>query len=251
MPPKKNNDDFASLKKRLDDLEKSLNSKDAEIQELKRQHKLTTEKLNNQDALIAELRSKIEQNPQPIDDDASQPKEEHDLLVIGDSIVRDVSGSVINPGGDTTVKCLPGARPDDVAAEFREMTKTHSFKRIVVHAGTNLIPQYSPHYTADKLVKCMETIRELAPSSKIAFSHVLPKLSDCFLPGINLVNHRVSSSGMIGPSRTRFGCVSHRAYFCNPAGRVNPQLFRKDGIHLSNAGVKQFNESIKLLISKN
>ena len=223
---------------------------------MKHLHKQTTdsfvEKLLKQDAIIAELRTNFEKDSTVVDIPESQPAiAEHDLLVIGDSIVRGISDTVINPGGDTTIKCLPGARPDDVVAEFRKMSSSHSYKRIVVHVGTNLIPKFSPAYTADKIVQCMEMIRELAPTSKIAFSHILPKESDRLLTGINYINRRVIMSGFSGPSRTRFGNVGHSIQFCNSFGQVDARLFKKDGTHLSDLGVKQFNTSLKLLISKN
>ena len=260
MPPKRKvspSNDFLSLSKRLDELERALQFKEHEINELKHLQKQTNdsfiEKFMRQDAIIAELRANLEQDPSLADnpEPESQPIAEHDLLVIGDSIVRDVSGSVINPGGDTTVKCLPGARPDDVVAEFRKMSSAHSYKRIVVHVGTNLIPKFSPAYTADKIVQCMETIRELAPTSKIAFSHILPKESNRLLTGINFINYRVLSSGRTGPTRTRFGNTGHSVHFCNSFGQVDTRLFKKDGTHLSDLGVKKFNDSLKLLISKN
>jgi len=255
MPPKGKNNQSNDFSKRLDELERSLKSKDEEIIELKNFQKQVAdsfaEKLRKQDAVIAELRSIIEKDSSLDDIPVSQPKADHDLLVIGDSIVRDITDSVINPDGDTTVKCLPGARPDDVIAEFRKMSSSASYKRIVVHVGTNLIPKYSPAYTADKIVQCMESIRELAPTSKIAFSHILPKESNRLLPGINFINHRVARSGMSGPPRSRFGHAGHSFNFCNSFGQVDARLFKKDGIHLSDLGVKQFNCSIKSLISKN
>ena len=252
MPPKRKTSQSNDVLKRLDELERSLKARENEIIELKRfQQQVTdsfSEKIRKQDAVIAELRSIVEKDSSPDDIPASQPKADHDLLVIGDSIVRDVSDSVINPGGDTTVKCLPGARPDDVVAEFRKLSSSASFKRIVVHVGTNLIPKYTPAYTADKIVQCMETIRKLAPTSKIAFSHLLPKESDRLLPAINFINHRVTTSGSNGPPRSRFGHAAHSMNFCNPFGQVDARLFKKDGIHLSDLGANRFNKS---LISKN
>lgn len=258
MPPKRKTveiDDFTTLSNRLDNFEQLLKDKDTEIQDLKRIHTESTNdllgKINAQQLLIAELQSKLEIDSSPLDPiPPSEPKSEQDLLIIGDSIVRDVDSSVINPGSDTTIKCLPGARPDDVVAEFRELAKSTSFKRIVVHVGTNLIPKFSPAYTADKITECLEMIRELAPSSKIAYSHILPKVSDDLLYGINFVNYQVTVNGMTGPTRTRFGHVSHCNSFTNSTGRVEPSLFSKDGIHLSRKGKIQLNNSIKNLVSK-
>ena len=255
MPPKTKSKpslvDFNELSDRVDELEHLLKIKDDEVTSLKTVTDSISEKVRQQDELIENLRSRIEHDPIPENSVTPThdeiPKTEHDLLVIGDSIVRDADPAVINPGGETTIKCLPGARPDDVVKEFRALSSTESFKRIIVHVGTNLIPSYSPDAAADKIVQCMEAIRELAPKSKIAYSHILPKFSDAYLPGINIINRRVSISGEMGSSRTRFGFTTHNQEFCRELGRVNPLLFKKDGIHLSVPGIKCFNNSLKSL----
>ena len=249
MPPKRKAIDFSDFEKRLGDLEELLRLKNAEIADLKVTTDDLREKVLTQEAVIADLKSKLEQDDTPPVDSIAPAKTETDLLIIGDSLVREVDGAVINPDGDTTVSCLPGARPEDIAAEFRKLSQTTTFKRIVVHAGTNLIPKFSPASTADKILQCMDTIRDLAPSSRLAYSHILPKQSYLLNPGINFVNHHVTSSGKSGSSRLRFGHVSHFRHFCDNSGRVNSKLFRRDGIHLSDLGVKQFNSSIKTLIS--
>ena len=248
MPPKRKVNDFADFENRLSVLEGLLKAKDAEIAELKVTTADLRAKLDLQEAAIANLQSPLEDDSPPTP--AITAKLDKDLLVIGDSLVREIDGAVINPDGDTTVTCLPGAQPDDITTKFCELSKTISFKRIVVHTGTNLIPKYSPAFAADKILQCMDTIRELSPSSKLAYSHILPKQGKHLNPGINFINNHVTSSGQSGPSRTRFGFASHHRYFSNSFGQVNGKLFKRDGIHLSASGVEQFNNSIKDLISK-
>ena len=257
MPPKKANAvDLSALSARLDQLERIVGEKDDEIAELRDKADSLSEKIRRQDSVIAELHTKLEHvsidAPDAIiETPVTQPKAECDLLVIGDSIVRDVDPAIINPGGHTEIKCLPGARPNDVVSEFRKLSNLNTYKRILVHVGTNLVPKYSPSYVADKIVHCMETIRELSPNSKIAFSHLLPKESNALLPGIDSINVQVSSSGRSGPARTRFGFNPHAAHFTDRYGRVDRSLFKHDGIHLSNSGVKAFNNSIKAMVSQN
>ena len=254
MPPKKTNAiNLSALSDRLDQLERIVGEKDDEISELRDKADSLSEKIRRQDSVIAELHSKLEHvsNDAPVEIPVTQPKTECDLLVIGDSLVRDVNPAIINPGGGTEIKCLPGARPEDVASEFRKLSNANSYKRILVHVGTNLVPKYSPSCVADKIVQCMETIRELSPNSKIAFSHLLPKESDALLPAIDFINRRVSSSGRSGPARTRFGFNTHAAHFTDRYGRVDRSLYKFDGIHLSKSGVKAFNNSVKAMVSQN
>ena len=173
---------------------------------------------------------------------------EHDLLVIGDSILRDLNPNVINPGGDTTVKCLPGARPEDVIDEFRRISESDSYKRIIVHVGSNLIPKFNPAYVSSKVIECLETVKKLSPRSKLAFSQILPKEGGHLNAGINAINQQVWSSGLCGPSRTRFGSIPHGEFFCDRGGYVIPQLFTGDRIHLSSNGKLQLAKSINRLM---
>lgn len=259
--------------KRLELLENKLNAKNSEISDLKELLKSAEQsfeaKIIQRDLVISELSAKIEKlsNLQPLqsnihdpvqslantDENAERTDEkptpvEHDLLVIGDSILRDLDCEVINPGGDATVKCLPGARPEDVIDEFRRISKTDSYKRIIVHVGSNLIPKFNPSYVSAKIVECLETVKKLSPHSKLAFSQILPKEGDHLIAGINTVNRQVLSSGLCGPARTRFGNIPHGEFFCDRGGAVIPQLFTGDGIHLSARGKLQLAKSMNRLM---
>lgn len=259
---------------RIEKLEKQMKSKDDELRNLRSEIRNTKkhfdEELANKNLTIAELSSKIdalsqqlhdkpaassdshlyeiEPESEPVHSTDQPPKIEQDLLIIGDSLLRDLDANVINPGGDTTITCLPGARPRDVLNKFRKMAATHRFKRVIVHVGSNLIPKFAPDICSTRIIDCMESIRELAPDSKLSFSTVLPKLGDHLINGINKVNFDVFKSGKIGPSRTRFGHVPHNAYFTTARGEVNCDLFKRDGIHLSDKGRAAFAKSLYELV---
>ena len=254
-----------------DILKRSLKKKDVEITDLKQSIKTAEQtfasEIKQRDMIITDLFSKIDglSNLQPTadGDSASTPDAEtavvvdvsekppiieHDLLVIGDSILRDVDTNVINPGGDTTMKCLPGARPEDVINEFRRISETDSYQRIIVHVGSNLIPKFSTSYVSAKVVECMESIKKLSPRSKIAFSQILPKEGNHLVSGISSINNQVRKSGICGPPRTRFGSVIHGQFFCDWWGNVNPHLFAGDGIHLNAKGKLQLAKSMNNLM---
>ena len=173
---------------------------------------------------------------------------EHDLLIIGASIVDSVDPVASNPNGGSTVVCVRGGSPRDILEMYRKTLQTKKFKRVIVHAGTNLIPIFSKEYVADNLIETMFDIKKLSPDSKIAFSCILPKFNDSWLPEIDYINSRVARAGYSVPDRLRFGFCNHLARFVGPRGTVNPAYFRKDGIHLSNKGSELFNRSLKLLI---
>ena len=259
--------------KRLELVERALKQKDGEISDLKETLKTTEQsfesEINKRDLVISDLYAKIDSlsNSQPaanqnsvstLDGDNAargnvteaekQSIIEHDLLVIGDSILRDLDSNVVNPGGDTTVKCLPGARPEDVVDEFRRISETDSYKRIIVHVGSNLIPKFGTSYVSAKVVECLETMKKLSPRSKLAFSQILPKEGDHLVDGINRINHQVWQSGLCGPVRTRFGTIPHGEFFCDRWGDVNHHLFTGDGIHLNSQGKLELGKSMNRLM---
>lgn len=241
----------SSNAKRIDALETELKKRDDEIIQLNNSFEIrlkTVEKTLLDE--IATLKSKIDTlTTADAAPDLDVPKIEHDLLVIGDSIARDVESETVNPGGETDVEFLPGARPADVMERFRELSKTESYKRIAVHVGSNMIPAYSRSYVADRIVECMEMIRELSPDSKIAFSCILPKVGDHLLAGIDEINFRVTRSGRTGPPSKRYGFIDHSRHLTDSRGRVNPLFFKQDGIHLSQSGIAAFNQSLKGVIA--
>ena len=75
----------------------------------------------------------------------------------------------------------------------------------------------------------------------MTFSTILPKSGPSFLPGINLINERVTSSGKNGPSRHQFSSLCHRENFSDKFGLVNPSLFKSNQLHLSLDGKLAFN----------
>ena len=173
---------------------------------------------------------------------------DHDLLVIGDSLVDSIDPKEVNANGGTTVVCVRGGSPKDIVEAFRNQITKKRFKRIVVHVGTNLIPIYHKEYVADSIIEAMFEIKKLSSNSKIAFSCMLPKWNDSWLPGIDYINSRVANAGICVPPSRRFGFCNHLCRFVGINGRVNPTLFAKDGIHLSQSGSQLFNKSLKLLV---
>ena len=246
-----------------------MKNKDDELRnlrtELRNTKKQFSDELAARDVVITELAGKVKgltqnvdstpvvgtSNDTPIyaDEPANDLRVEHDFLVIGDSLVGDLDVNILNLGGDSTVSCLPGARPSDVVTKFRELTKKNRYKRIIVHVGSNLIPKFAPETCSARIIDCLEDIRKLAPASKLAFSEILPKIGNHLVPGINRINFQVIRSGKMGPSRTRYGYISHATQFTvGNTGSVDTRLFRRDGIHLTDNGRLSFAKSLNFLV---
>ena len=180
---------------------------------------------------------------------SSSKKNHHDLLLIGDSIVKHCRGDAINPGKDTIIACHPGARSDKIAAEFKKLTENNTYDKIIVHCGINFVPQHSPTYVCDKIVDLLETVKGLAPNSKLAFSGLLPKIGPEFLPGINAINNTIFRASTNKHSAFQF--IHHRNYIVDRKGLIDSSMFsRSDGIHLSKRGVGALERSLHDFVNK-
>ena len=220
-----------------------------EMAELKSNFEKNMDELKSR---LDELLLREEENLQPPVPPVLIPEiEDHDVLLIGDSIISAADPEVIDPDSDITIECIRGGRPADISDKFEEISKKKRFKRIIVHVGSNLAPRFSPDYVADQVLLCLERIKTLSPNSDVTFSCILPKTSNALLPGISYVNHRVAQSGKFGPARHRFNSLRHSSNFSDEHGHVIPSHFNSDGIHLSLDGALAFNLGLNFFIGKN
>ena len=136
-------DDYTiDLEKRVLETEKAIAELSAMFNE---KLKEKDEKIAQLEAEIAELRSFRNGGPVLDDVDVSvidtlvtneEVITEHDLLIIGDSIVDSVDPVASNPNGGSTVVCVRGGTPRDILEMYRKTIQTKKFKRVIVHAGT-------------------------------------------------------------------------------------------------------------------
>ena len=232
-----------SLEARFESFEAEIKKRDERIVELEAENERLKEKIGEGSTVKV---GEVCTEDSPVAVEAEKPT--CGLLIIGDSIVDSVDVNAVAPDGDVLIECMRGATPYDIVDRFIDLRNTMNFKRIIVHVGTNLIPIFSPEYVANKIIDCMLQIKELAPRSQVAYSCLLPKFNDDFLFDINAINFRIAHSGATGPMRRRWGYVDHIPnFFANIHGRVNPNLFKDDAIHLSKSGAFAFNKSLMRL----
>ena len=118
-------------------------------------------------------------------------REHRDLVVVGDSIVRPVDVESIKPGGTNDLICLPGARVFKVHCEIKKAALAFNVKNLVVHAGSNNIPDCQPHQVANQIIQMLRDVRLDMPTTNIYFSALIPKSSNRLTNAINHVNYRV------------------------------------------------------------
>ena len=235
-------DDFAlDVESRFKEMERRLGEMSHLFDEIKKR-----------DERIAELEREVAQMKKSATSTTSEKPSveitDHDLLIIGDSIVKSVDLEKLDPKKNSTLVCVHGGTPRDVANQFKEISTKKRFKRVIVHVGTNLIPKFSKNFVVDKINECMLEIRKHAsPTCKVAFSGILPKFNDGYLRDIDWINFNVWRSGSFGPPSVQYGYVEHFSFFVGKNGKVDPKLLNKDAIHLSSYGANIFTKSLKRL----
>ena len=256
-------DDYTlDLERRIGDLEKfmttfkkmeaDLREKDKRIEMLEKEitELKSVSSVTNQDQSLAGNAPLAPTSTVDCSSVEGKPREKIDFLIIGDSIV-DSFDAQFPDGKKGKVVSVRGASPKDVLKEFERLSLTQDFAHIIVHVGTNLIPNFSPDYVADSIIDTMLSIKKLSRNSKVAFSGLLPKTVDSWSRSIDMINYRVARAGLNVPPSMRFGYMHHFPAFFKQ-GWVNfKELYKKDRIHLSLSGSKLFTSGLKTYLIDN
>ena len=221
-----------NLESFMESFESLIKEKDAKIAELEAQ-------LNDKSSCTCNADSVVEAVP-------SKDRAEHDCLIIGDSIVDSLDPAVLNPNGGTRVVCVRGAVPSDISTAFKKEILDKTYKKVIVHVGSNLVPKFDVGYVISSVSECLLDIkRQAGAQCKVTFSSILPKMSDYYNGGIAFINDRIISAGMQGPPSVQWGFVESGFFFKDASWKVDPRLFKRDRIHLSPKGAEIFNNSVK------
>ena len=128
---------------------------------------------------------------------------------------------------------LPGARCDKILAEIVRLSARYSFENIILHVGGNYIPHVYSDSITSEVVSFIETVNQLLPETKIAFSEILPKIDTSLLYGINNINKFVYEFCQCNS----MDFVRHRFFNKRRDGSIDGSLLCWDGTHLSYKGV--------------
>lgn len=219
------------------------------------------DELSSRDAKIAELELRIEKLEchAGTDEDEygdieiedwkaaeNEDKEELDLLLIGDSIVRHVDTERLIPGGQTSSNvCLSGKKTADVRLRLKEEACKSDIKNIIIHCASNNIPTDPPAKVAKDLISLAKNVKANIPHAKLFISAVLPKIDSSYLPGINEINYRLYEE----QRRSGFHLIQHPQF--SQHGCIDMQLFSRAEVqnnrpvHLGRRGIVCFAQNMK------
>lgn len=230
-------DDLKERDKKIFELE----SRVSDLEELRHSD---TDKLIVLSQKITELESRFESTANVNDsvgdgDIGDVSKEDLELVVLGDSIVRLVNPDCNQDPLDldqlnvNKVESVSGGKIQDMYENIEKLNDTYNIKNLILHIGSNHIPEMSPMSVSYGIIKLIDDIRDLMPHTKIFFSAILPKESIYFNPGINAINRHLYDVSTI----MNFDFIIHST-FCSHS-IVTERFYKYDRIHLSPSGISQ------------
>ena len=128
--------------------------------------------------------------------EAHQPKVEKNIVVIGDSIIKNVNGRDLSRVNSVKIRPHPGASTEDPIDHIKPaMPKNHDI--VVIDTGTNdLQNNCNIVKKAKKLVSAVKEV-DKDNSRKIAFSSIINREDEDFKDNINDVSNKLKKASAI------------------------------------------------------
>lgn len=166
------------------------------------------------------------------------------VLLIGDSIIRDISEHGLE---NTTVKCIRGGRIKDIKHEL-DTTEVSRFSCVMVHVGTNdCTSEYKLKEGADAYVDLVNGLKTRAPETHVVLSTICPRTDN--VQHDNRVS-RINEDIRELAAEAECGLVENN---CSAAD-LDASLRDRKGLHLSKAGTRKllrnFNATRKIIIKR-
>ena len=169
----------------------------------------------------------------------AETKEVVDTLLISDSLMRHVRFEKLCPTLNNMKVFLSGARCDRLLSEIARLSSRYTFRKVIVHVGSNYIPHAYSDVISNELTSFLDALCQLLPDTKIAFSELLPKKDQRLLCGINNINGLISDFCQING----MDCIRYPFYVGR--GMINRTLLCWDGTHVSYEGVFIIEQTLK------
>lgn len=162
-----------NIPRTLNLLTKQARQHEKEISDLKNENATLSQLVNEQQAKIEELKSNNQHTDTATKTNPSKNNDRAGTLIIGDSVIKDINESGLE---STTVRCLKGARIEDIATELET---PENYEAIIVHGGTNDCTNDEDTEVAKTALNTMiEEIREKAPDTTIFLSTICPRTDE-------------------------------------------------------------------------
>jgi len=94
------------------------------------------------------------------------------VLILGDSMIKNVIGNKLSRKHKVISKSFPGAKVEDMK-HYSKPSLEHKHDTIIIHAGTNNVAKMKPKEVQKQLGELCKMIKDQAPDAKIAISELI------------------------------------------------------------------------------
>ena len=128
-----------------------------------------------------------------------------------------------NPEAAETL-CYPGAKVEKIKDQLKFITDRYNVNKMIIHVGGNNIPNDNIEQITGKIIDLLRFAKCIMPNTTIYFSHILPRMSNEHLNGINTINARITQFAVTN----NFKIIPHNDFQLQSG--INVQLMNQRGL---------------------
>ena len=126
--------------------------------------------------------------------DTNQNQARDEVIVVGDSIIKNIDPRGLSRRNKTSVKSYSGATSQDMI-DFAKPAAQRRPKGIIIHAGTNDLRRYETKSILESLLNIAKVIHSISSKTKVSFSSIIKRNDDVQLNvKVNEVNKLLKES---------------------------------------------------------
>ena len=107
---------------------------------------------------------------------------EDQVVIVGDSIVKNIDPRGLSKKSKTLVKSYSGARCEDMLDFVKPIARRRP-KRIIIHSGTNDVKSNEVNHIVELLIDISKIVKSISPGTDISFSSIVKRSDDTSLNG--------------------------------------------------------------------
>ena len=155
----------------------------------------------------------------------SDPASKADVLIIGDSMIKHISGPRLSRSKQIKCFAKPGVKVDDIYPHAIGLIKKHKPREVIVHVGTNNIRE-EPDAIYNIIVSVGETLESVSDINRVTISGIIHRNGETEVEKskVTSVNHSLNEFA----EKHNWGFVDNSNITC--------RHLCSDGVHLSRQG---------------
>jgi len=175
--------------------------------------------------------------------DSAQASSKNAVLFVGSSSIRMWDLANLFNGLDTVNRGFGGSQMADIVFYVHQLVLKHEPKSVVVYAGDNDIAKGKlPERVFADFAEFVAILAEGLPNVQVHYIAIKPSVKRWnFIGKIRSANHLIES---YCDSHDRLHFVDICGEMLNDDGKPNPDMFVKDGLHLSKLGYEGWTQKV-------